>query len=104
MVRQASLDHHEDASENKFYQFAHDGATFLNKQRQQDFGMQFADTKFRCNDAIGSSFRKPLTHEADKVSELAEEVCSECFNEQFNDFFSSVQDLAASAVSKELNV
>ena len=67
--------------------------------------MQFVDTKFLCNNEISLSFRKPLTHKADKVAELVEEVFLEFFNKEFNNVFSSsVKDLAISAVAKELNV
>ena len=44
-------------------------------------------------------------HKSDKTVEFAEEVCDEHFDLNFtNTFSSSVQDLAASAASKELNV
>ena len=76
---QAALDHCEDANENCFFQFAHDGATLLNKDEHQACGMHFVETKFRHNDAITSLFRKPSLHETDKVAELAEEACNECF-------------------------
>ena len=67
--------------------------------------MQFIDTKFRHNNVIASSFRKPLSHKADKVAELAAEACTECFDLNFIFFFSSsVQDLSASTGSKEFNV
>ena len=42
-------------------------------------GMQFADKDFKNNDAIASSFRKNITHKADKVAELAEKACYETF-------------------------
>ena len=83
----------------------YDGTTLLNKDEYQAFGMQFADAKLRHNNVIALSFRKPLYHVAEKVAELAEESCNECFDLDFADVFSSsVQDLTASAVSKELNV
>ena len=67
--------------------------------------MQFIGTKFRHNNVIALSFRKPLSYKSEKVTELAEETYNECFNLDFTDtFLSSVQDLAASSVSKELNV
>ena len=37
LVRQAALDHHEEASENQFFQFMHDGVTLLNKSKYQAF-------------------------------------------------------------------
>ena len=58
----------------------HDGATLLNKDKHHAFGMQFADAKFRHNNAIALSFRKPLSHKANKVAELKEEACSEFFD------------------------
>ena len=68
-----------------------DGATSLNKDKQSQ----------QC-DCI--TFRKPSPHEADKLAELAEEACNEHFELDFtNGFSSSVQDIAASAASKELN-
>ena len=66
-----ALDHHEEAHENQFCQFACDGATLLNKDKNQEFGMQFADAKFRHNNVIAFKFRKPLSHKAEKVAELA---------------------------------
>ena len=51
-THKAVIDHYEEASLNQFFQFAHDGATLLNKDKCQDFGMKFADTTFRHNDAI----------------------------------------------------
>ena len=65
--------------------------------------MQFADAKFHHNDAIEFSFVKKLSHKDEKVSEVAEEACTEHFA-NFDDLFSSyVQDLAASALAKQLN-
>ena len=49
----------------------------LNKEKFQAFVMQFADTKFRHNNVIASSFRKPLSYEAGKVAELEEETFNE---------------------------
>ena len=63
--------------------------------------MQFSDAKIRHNYAITLSFVKPLSHEDEKVAELAEEACTEYFDVEFNYVFSScVQDLAASTVAK----
>ena len=67
--------------------------------------MQFTDEQFKHDNAIASSFRKNISHKVDKVSELAEEICDGMFGLKFQDMFtSSVQDLAASAVAKELEV
>ena len=67
--------------------------------------MQFADNNFRHNNAIALSFRKPFSHEDDKVAKLVEEACNQHFELNFaRVFFSSVQDLVASAGSKELNM
>ena len=49
--------------------------------------MQFADAKFRHNDVIVLSFRKPLSHKAEKVAELVEEACTEHFDLEFNVIF-----------------
>ena len=55
--------------------------------------------------AMALALRKPITHEADKVAELAEEVRHEVFGLTFHEFVSSsVQDLAASFVPQELEV
>ena len=63
------------------------------------------NNQFFYSNAILLSFRKPLTREDNKVAESSEEVCSECFNKEFNDMFSSsAKDIAASAVANELNV
>ena len=52
-----------------------DGATLWNKHKRQDYGMQFTDKQFRHNNLIALYFRKPVSHEPDKVAQLAEEVC-----------------------------
>ena len=79
----------------------HDGATLLNKDKHQAFGMQLIDTKSRHNDAIALSLRKIFSNKADKVAGLAEEACNECFKLCFTHMFSSsAQDIAASAASK----
>ena len=52
----------------------HDGANLLNKDKYQAYGIQFTDNKFRHNNAIALSFRKPVSHESDKVAQLAEET------------------------------
>ena len=75
----------------------------LNKDKNQAYRIQFTDKKIRHNNAIASSFRKPVSHESDEIAQLAEEVCQEHFELDFQDkFSSSVQDLIASAASKEL--
>ena len=51
------------------------------------------------------AFRKLDTHKSDEVAECAQQIGNETFGVEFNDTFScSVQDLAASAVAKELKV
>ena len=81
------FDHCEEAIENRFCQFTHDGATFLSKEKYQACRMHSADTKFRHNNVIVLSFRKLLSHEYEKVSELAEEACNEYFDLDFADTF-----------------
>ena len=67
--------------------------------------MQFADDQFRHKHSIALSFRKSLSYKADKVAQLAEEVCQEHFELNFQETFSSsVKDLAARDSSKELKV
>ena len=61
----------------------YDGATLLNKDKHQAFGMKFTDNQFRHDNAIAFSFRKPLIHKADKVSHLVEEVFNEIFELNF---------------------
>ena len=46
--------------------------------------MQFVDAKFRHNNVIALSFRKPLYHETEKAAELVEEACNEHFDLEFN--------------------
>ena len=70
------LDRHEEANENQFCQFTYDSATLLNKDKHHALGIQFADSKFRHNNLIASLFRKPLSHKAEKIAELAEEACN----------------------------
>ena len=97
--------HYEEGEKNHLCQFMRDGATLLIKDKHQACGMQFADNQSRHDNATSLSFRKPVSHEADKVVQLAEEVCQGCFELNFQDMFlSSVQDLAASVTSKELKV
>ena len=67
--------------------------------------MQFTNKQFKYNNVLALSFVKPISHEVDKVAELDEEICDETFDLKFQDTFSSsVQDLAASAVAKTLEV
>ena len=67
--------------------------------------MKFTDKQFKNDKVVALSFRKPIYHEADKVAELAEEMCDEIFDLKFQGAFSSSsQDLATSTVSKELEV
>ena len=54
--------------------------TLPNTDKYQAFRMHFEDAKFCHNNAAALSFRKSLTHKADKVAELAQEACSEHFN------------------------
>ena len=88
-ARKVALDHCEEANENLFCQFAHDGAVFLNKDKHQAFGMHFSDNKFRHNNAIVLSFRKLFSREAYKVAELAKEACNDRFELDFTRVFSS---------------
>ena len=67
----------------------HDGAASLNKDKHQACGMKFADENVCYDNAIDSSFRKPVSHESDKVAHLAEEFCQECFKLDFQYSFSS---------------
>ena len=63
--------------------------------------MKFTDKQFEHNNAIALSFRNSISHKADRIAQLAEELCDETFDSKFQDIFSSsVQDLAASAVAK----
>ena len=67
--------------------------------------MQLTRAKCRHKNSVSLSFMKPLTHKTDKVTDLAQEACSEFFDKEFNDFYSSsVKDLSTSAVANELNV
>ena len=89
------LNHHVEASFNEFCKFAHDGCALERKDKHQDFRTHFADRRFRHNNAIALSFRKSLSSKADKVSELAQDACTEVLDKNFVDIFaSSVQDLA----------
>ena len=104
-IKKVVLEHYEEGHQNRFCQFAHDGATLKNKDECQAMDMQFSDKYFKHNNAIALVFRKPITHKADKVAELAEKACCEMFDLIFQETFSSlVQDLASSAVPKELEV
>ena len=68
-------------------------------------GVQFADKCFKHNDTIALVLRKPITHESDKVAELAEEECYETLGLSLQEkCSSSAQDLATSDVPKELEV
>ena len=67
--------------------------------------MKLNDKQFKRNGAMVLSFRKNVSHEADKVAELAEENCDETLILKFQDVLaSSVKDLAAITVAKELEV
>ena len=83
----------------------HDGTTLKNKDEHQSMGVQFADKECEHDDVIALSFRKLESHTSDEIAELGQEVINETFGVEFTDLFSySVQDLAASAVAKELQV
>ena len=83
------MEYYEEGHQNRFCQFTHDEATFKNKDKHQAIGMQFAEKDFKHINATTLSFRKPITHEADKVAELAQKVCYEMFGFEFQDVFSS---------------
>ena len=60
---------------------------------------------FRHNNSASLSFRKVLSSKTNKVSELAQDACTEVLDKNFvNIFASSVRDLAASKVAVELIV
>ena len=65
----------------------HDGATTLNKDKHQVYGMQFTDNQFLYNNEIALSIRKSVSHKSDKVAQLVEEVCQEYFELNFQDAF-----------------
>ena len=44
----------------------YDGTALLNKDKHQTCGIQFADNKFRHNNAIALLFRKPVSYELTK--------------------------------------
>ena len=77
------LGHYEDGHQNRFYQFTHDAATLKNKDKHQAMGMQFADKDFNHANVIALEFRKPVTHKADEVVELAEKACYETLGLEF---------------------
>ena len=80
-------------------------ASLQNKDKHQTIGMQFAHNDCEHNDATSLAFRKLDACAPDEVAELAQQACDETFGVEFHDMFSySVQDLAASAVAKELQV
>ena len=49
--------------------------------------MKFTDKQFKNDKVVALSFRKPIYHEADKVAELAEEICDETLYLKFQDVF-----------------
>ena len=68
-------------------------------------GMRLSGKDFEHGNATALSFRKSIIHEANKVAELVEKTCCEMFDLEFQEVFSSsVQDLATSAIPKELEV
>ena len=80
-------EHYEEGHKNRFPQFSCDGATLKNKENCQAFGVQFTGKELKYNDAIASSFRKPTSNKADRIAELAEEMCDEVFDLKFQDAF-----------------
>ena len=99
-IKKVVLEHYEEGHQNRFCQFMHDGFTLKNKDKHQAMGVQFADKDFKHDDVITLAFRKSVTHEADKVAELAEKSRYETFGLEFQEIFSSsVQDLSASYVA-----
>ena len=104
-IKKVVLENYEKGHHDRFCQFAHDRATLKNKDKHQVMGMQFSDKDCKHDGAIALVFRKPISHKANKVAELAQKACNETFGLEFYDMFSSsVQDLAASTVAKELQV
>ena len=59
------------------FSFTYDSTSSLNTDKNQAFGIQFADNKFRNNNMIVLSFRKLASHKSDKIAELVEIVCHE---------------------------
>ena len=76
-----------------------------NEDECQAMSMKFADTDCKHNNAISLAFRKLDTRASDKVTELTQQTRNETFGVEFHDAFScSIQDLAASAITKESQV
>ena len=58
-----------------------------------------------CDNVVALSLRKALGRELDKVSELAEKVCTEAIDKEFSEMLTfTVQYLSTRKVSQELNV
>ena len=55
------IEHYKEGKQNSFFQFMHDGAISLNKEKFQAYGMKFTYNKFLHNNAIALSFRKPVS-------------------------------------------
>ena len=70
-IKKLVLERCEEGHQNRFCQFVRDRATLKNKDEHQAMGTQFSDKGFKPINAIALAFRKPVTHEADEVAELA---------------------------------
>ena len=68
------MEHYEEGHQNRFCLFMRDGSTLKNKDKHQAFGVQLSDKQFKHNNSITLSFKKHVSHEADKVAELAEDI------------------------------
>ena len=89
----------------RFFNYFYDSAVSKNKQKCQAFGMQFVDQIFRPNNVVTLYFRKVLSRKAEKVTELAEEVCAEVLDKYLSDMLALlVKDLVVRKVAVELNV
>ena len=59
-IKEAVIENCEEDQQNRFCHFRHAGATLLNKDKYQAYGMQFTDNLFGHDNAIALSFRKKI--------------------------------------------
>jgi len=87
---------------NKFCQICHDGVTLDNKSKYHVYGLQYTNSKFRCNHVVALAFRKVKESKAKTIAALGKEIVIEITSFKFDDIVgAAVQDGAEKAVARE---
>ena len=94
-----------EAKGNAFCQLISDAVTLVNKNKYQDFGLQFTHMKFRCNHVVPVVFKWITDNTAAGVSELSKKGVNEDTNCEWEEIVGlAVQYEAAKAIAKMLKL